>query len=125
LPLSEDHREVNAERQLGDRASILTLYRRLLAYRKASTALRCGTYQAIEGAPQDCFVYLRQAGDQRVLIVLNFSDRDQRLALPGLGACLIAVSTVSDRTGAVSAQNLIVRGNEGILIEVDGPGTRR
>ena len=116
LPLASDYQAVNVERQLADPRSILSLYRRLLAYRKATPALQWGSYQAVDGAPDDCFVYRRRAGDQRVLVALNFSDRDQRIAVAGQGK--VAISTSMDRTGTIHLAGFVLRGNEGIVVEL-------
>ena len=46
LPLASDYQEVNVERQLEDPSSILSLHRCLLAYRKATPALKWGELPA-------------------------------------------------------------------------------
>ena len=45
LPLAPDYRETNVERQRNDPESMLSLYKRLLAYRRETPALTAGTYQ--------------------------------------------------------------------------------
>jgi alpha-glucosidase len=116
LPLASDYQIVNVECQLADPASILSLYRRLLAYRKATPALQWGNYQAVDGMPDDCYVYLRQAGDQRILAALNFSDRDQRIVVAGHGKGKVVISTLMDRTGTIHLTDFILRGDEGIVV---------
>ncbi len=118
LPLASDYQVVNVERQLADPTSILNLYRRLLAYRKATPALQWGSYQAVDGVPDDCYVYLRQAGDKRVLVALNFSNRDQRIAVAGQGR--VVLSTLMDRTGTLHLTDFVLRGDEGIVVESGG-----
>jgi len=120
LPLASDYREVNIERQLEDPTSILSLHRRLLAYRGATPVLQWGDYQPIDGVPEACYVFLRQAKDQRFLVALNFSGEEQQVLLPGLGAGAIAVSTHLDRTEDVELGSLVLRGNEGIIVELSG-----
>ena len=116
LPLASDYQVVNVERQLAEPTSILNLYRRLLAYRKATPALQWGSYQAVDGMPDDCYVYLRQAGDQRILVALNFSDHDQRIVVAGQGK--VVISTALDREGTIHLANFVLRGNEGIVVEL-------
>jgi glycosidase len=117
LPLSADYRDTNVERQLADPTSLLNLYRALLAYRRASPALHSGDYQAVSGVPDDCYVFLRQTAQQRILVVLNFSSRGRRLSLPGLGRGRVTVSTNLDRAGLESLSDLAIRSNEGLIIE--------
>ena len=118
LPLAADYQQVNVERQLAEPASILNLYRRLLAYRKATPALRRGSYQAIDGVPEDCCVYLRQADGQRILVALNFSAEERRVTLPGMGQGKVVISTHLDRAETVNLAQLALRGDEGVIVEL-------
>lgn len=119
LPLAANYREVNVERQHADPGSMLSLYRRLLAYRRATPALQWGSYLPLDGVPRDSFAFLRQAGEQRVLVVLNFSDTEQRLALSELGPGRLVISTHMDRQGTASLDPLDLRADEGIIVELE------
>jgi alpha-glucosidase len=118
LPLADDYREVNVERQLADPNSILNLYRRLLDYRRTSPALQSGSYQAIDGVPESCFVFLRQVEGKRILVALNFSNQNQRLALPSLGEGRLVTSTQLDRQEPVALAELVLRADEGVMVEL-------
>ena len=122
LPLAPDYQEVNVAHQLAEPRSMLNLYRRLLAYRRATPALQWGSYRPFDpGSPaaqETCFVFLRQADEQRVLVALNFSSQEQKLSLPALGRGRIAVSTDLDREGEVNLADFSLRGNEGVIIEI-------
>jgi len=118
LPLAPDYCEVNVERQLADPTSLLSLYRRLLAYRQASPALKLGSYHPLDGVPEDCYLYSRQSAGQQLLVALNFAAREQRLSLPGLAGAAIVVSTYLDREGAIGAGELNLRANEGLILEL-------
>jgi alpha-glucosidase len=116
LPPGPDYGEVNVERELADPGSILNLYRQLLAYRQASPALQWGSYQPLDGTPEDCYVFVRQAGEQRALIALNFSAQERHLALPDLGQGRIELSTQLDREGAADLGDVVLRGHEGLIM---------
>jgi alpha-glucosidase len=118
LPLASNYQEVNVERQLTDPTSNLNLYRRLLAYRKATPTLRWGSYQPVDDVPEGCYVFLRQADDRRVLVALNFSAQDQCVTLPDPGSGNIILSTYLDREEMISLVNLALRGDEGVIIEL-------
>jgi alpha-glucosidase len=118
LPLADDYREVNVERQLADPNSILNLYRRLLDYRRTTPALQWGSYQAIDGVPESCFVFLRQAEGKRILVALNFSNQNHRLALPSLGEGRLVTSTQLDRQEPVALAELVLRADEGVMVEL-------
>jgi alpha-glucosidase len=118
LPVAPDYRQVNVERELADPASTLNLYRRLLAYRRATPALQHGDYQPVDGVPENCFVYLRQAGDQQVLVALNFAAHDQQVSLPHPANGSIVLSTFLDREEEAGAGELLLRAHEGVLLEL-------
>jgi glycosidase len=118
LPLAADYAEVNVESELADPTSILNLYRRLLTYRRESPALRWGSYQPVDGVPPTCFVYKRRSEDKTVLVALNFAAEEQRIAVPALGDGRIVISTHLDRDEAVSLVDLMLRGDEGVVIEL-------
>ncbi len=119
LPLADDYDRVNVERQRADPGSMLNLYRRLLAYRKASPALQWGEYRALR-APDDCYVFLRQTDEQRVLVALNFSSQERRLTFPA-PAGHVVVSTHLDREGAADLDTFVLRADEGVIVEL-APG---
>lgn len=72
LPLNPDYRQVNVAIQRDDPTSVFSFYRQLIWLRKASPALRRGSFEPLIQRPCDGLVYLRQAEGQTILIALNF-----------------------------------------------------
>jgi alpha-glucosidase len=99
LPLNPDHDTLNVASELADLRSMLSLTRRLLALRRSSPALSQGSYRSVDG-PDECYVYLREASDERYLMALNFGPGAQQVSVPW--AAEIALSTHLDREGALS-----------------------
>jgi alpha-glucosidase len=118
LPLSSTADYINVAVEREDPNSMLTLYRRLIALRRAEPALHLGTYAA---GPLDNHVmtYLRQAGSGRCLIALNFSDRVQQVTFKGTGR--IKLSTHLDRDAERCDNLLTLRPHEGIVLEIALP----
>jgi alpha-glucosidase len=117
LPVADDCATRNVAVQSADPTSILNLYRRLLRYRRSSPALLGGAYQALD-ADDDCFVYLRVAGDERRLVALNFAGDPRRVSVAGEGAGQVAISTHLDRQGSESLSDLELRPHEGVIVEL-------
>ncbi len=90
LPFPPDGETRNAQAQRADPDSILQLYRRLLATRRASPALRRGALRWLD-APANGLAYERVEGDERRAVVLNFSDA--RVPCPLEGAYDVVVDT--------------------------------
>ena len=118
LPLPDNYQQVNVERQLDDPGSMLTLYRLLLAYRRVTPALQWGSYTPLEGVPPAIYAFIRQAGERRVLVALNFSNTQQRVKLPAQGPGRLIVSTYLDREGTASLDSLALRASEGVIVEL-------
>jgi alpha-glucosidase len=116
LPVCEEHPTINVEAQLRDPDSSLDLYRRLIALRRDSDALRLGDYREHPASDAECFVYERIAPGERKLVALNLTDRARDLVLGERGR--IAASTDAARDGsAVDRDTLRLGANEAVVIE--------
>ena len=81
-----------------DPSSILHLYRRILAARRASPALRHGSWSAL-AAPEGMLAYLRTEGEDRRAVVVNFTTTPLPLpsSLTGGGWVVEVASAGPDR----------------------------
>jgi alpha-glucosidase len=73
LPVGPHVEGVNVADQRDDPDSMLTLYRRLLALRRAEPSLSVGSWQDL-GRTQSALAFLRTYGRSRYLVVANFTD---------------------------------------------------
>ncbi len=74
MPVNKNHAWLNVEEQEGREASTLNYFRSLTTLRKANAVFSYGTYHPIETAP-NLFAYNREWAQEKMLIVLNFSDQ--------------------------------------------------
>lgn len=114
LPFTDDKATVNVAAESTDPASLLNLYKRLLALRRASAALTGGSYGAIT-AKGDVLFYLREADGERVLVVLNFGPESAESRLPE-GHWTVLLSTAGDRAGVTFDATARLHGNEGLIL---------
>jgi len=120
LTISDDYATRNVAVQSTDPTSILNLYRRLLALRRSSPALQGGSYCPLDGIPRECFVYMREADDERKLVSLNFSHTEQTISLPHLASSAkVLLSTHIDCEESIDLQCLRLRPDEGCIIGLD------
>ena len=106
LPLG-DVATINVEAEREDPRSMLNLYRRLLALRRASPALTSGGYRTLV-ADEATFAYLRDD----TLVALNLSDEPQTLALAGR---IELTSYLDDREADVAGE-LRLRPAEAVVV---------
>ena len=119
LPVAEDYRTTNVAVEWDDPTSLLTLYRRLIWARKEFPALHSGSYYPLDGVPENCLAYVREAAGHRILVVLNFSDEEQSIPLTGAGKLgRLVLSTHLDRDGPVGLGPIRLRAREGCSIHV-------
>ena len=98
LPLTPDHAARNVAVQVEDPASHLSLYRRMLAVRRSSEALRRGSYRSLP-APEGVFAYERREGGEVVRVAIAFTEQGGTVKI---GPGEVMVSTDPDRSGPVS-----------------------
>ena len=115
LPLAADFRTINVEMERADPASLLTLYRRLIAFRHAEPALRWGSYRGM-GTTDATLIYLREAANRQWLIALNLSSEPVTVSLDRCRKkAQVRLSTALDREGDWFHERVHLRAHEGIL----------
>ncbi|MFC7398707.1 alpha-amylase family glycosyl hydrolase [Chelatococcus sp. GCM10030263] len=118
LPLSPDWRERNVATLAEDERSLLTLYRRLIALRKATPVLVAGSYVPIE-MTKDLFAFERVSEDGRVVVALNLGPEPETVDFgERLAQGRILLSTHLDREGESVTGRLALRADEGVIIAV-------
>jgi alpha-glucosidase len=115
LPIGSPVNRINVADERNDPGSFLSLYRALLALRRAEPALSLGCYRE-RWADAQLLMYERAAGSRRFLIALNFSG--EPCMLPPLhGPIRIRLST-HDSKRAQALTMLTLEAHEGIVAEL-------
>ena len=118
LPLNADWPTRNVARMAEEPHSILTLYRRLLAARRAHLALSIGDFALLD-MKGDVLAYERRHGAERLIVALNLGGRSHRLELPDWASdCRLLLSTVADMALAGGGA-LLLRADEGVILTAD------
>lgn len=111
LPLNSDAATRNVETERGDPGSLLNLYHRLLALRRAHPALKAGEIAHVrtEGS---VLLFERHAGAERLTVALNLAAMPAKLPLHGW--VLLSTAERAPATDAVST--LTLTQNEGVIL---------
>lgn len=80
LPLG-DTKTINAKAALADPDSIFYTYQKLIRLRKEWLVIVSGDYQAIPTKDTNVLAYLRTLGEQKLLVVVNFSGEPASFSL--------------------------------------------
>lgn len=113
LPLNPDWPVLNVAAQDGDPASMLSLYRRLLALRRSQPALSVGDF-ALVHADGDVLAYERRHGEARVLLALNLGGHPRALAVEDGFVPLL--STLGPPAPVPSGGTLRLGPDEGLIL---------
>ncbi|ABM04120.1 dextran glucosidase [Psychromonas ingrahamii 37] len=95
LKLNPNYTEINVESALDDPDSIFYHYQKLVQLRKTHEVMVYGDYQPLFVEHKKVFSYQRQLGNEKVIVINNFTNEPLELTLPkplqGLkGQCLIS-----------------------------------
>ncbi|CAM3315868.1 alpha-amylase family glycosyl hydrolase [Kibdelosporangium persicum] len=112
LPFPPDAGELSAQSSAGDPGSVLRLYRRLIAERRRSPALRAGDWTELP-SPPEVLAYARRADADTRITVINFADHPRRFDVRG--DWQIRVSSDGDGQGEAFTGRLL--GEQALLLE--------
>jgi alpha-glucosidase len=119
LPWPPDPQTNNVEGERLDASSILHLYRRLLAARRASPALMAGDIELL-AAPEGVLAYERRLAADRRVVVVNFTDGALNFSPdfdPGLsGGTSWRVEVASDGVGEGGPYGGTLGGSTAVLL---------
>ncbi len=115
LPLNADWPTRNVARMAQDPHSILTLYRRLLAARRAHLALSIGDFASL-GAEGDVLAYERRHSTDRLIVALNLGGRPHCLQLPHWASDYRPLLSTADDAGQIVDGALRLRADEGVIL---------
>jgi len=116
LPIGPNNAAANVAAQQDDPASMFSLYRALLALRRSEPALSVGRYLPV-AARDGVLAYERHHAGRRLLIALNFTPEPQPFNT-GRSPKGLLVSTYLDQSRQIPAASIVLRANEGIILEM-------
>ena len=114
LPLG-DHATINVASEARDPGSMLALYRRLIALRRAHPALVGGSIAAITWS-DGMVAYERRLGATCVKVVLNLTAVPR--SIEGIGGRVL-LSTTLERNGEIVSGKLGLGANEGLVVALE------
>ena len=125
LPLARDHARVNVVAQAADPRSMLSLYRALIALRRAEPALTSGVYVPIAPTAGEVLAYERrdEATGRRLLVALNLGGGTRAPGVPS--GARVLLSTHLDRVGDAVAGAVRLRPDEGVVMDLAGSAFTR
>ena len=85
LPVHDDYEVQNAEKEASDPASVLSWYFTLTDFREANEVLIDGDYAEIVAQSEKIYAYIRDNGQEKLLVAVNFTGENVPLDLSEAG----------------------------------------
>ena len=79
--------------------SVLNYFRRMISIRKESEVLKYGTLELVETGDSPLFIFHRISGDEKWMIILNFSSQSVKLPLDGISNIELIISNYEISAG--------------------------
>lgn len=117
LPVGDDLETVNVAAQQGDPKSTYTLYRELIALRKDSEALISGSYVPFDTGSEHVLGFERRGDEARLLVLLNFAEKEMSVTVPALNAALVSSIDVKEPR-APHEDMYTLAAYEGVILEL-------
>lgn len=80
INMGQNWRAANAEREMNDPESVLSFYKKVIAYRKNNPLIRNGSFRLLWPEHEKILAYVRELAEQKLLVLCNFSA--ETIALP-------------------------------------------
>jgi len=82
IKVNPNYKEINVANSLNDENSIFNYYKKLIKLRKENLVLVYGEYVPLLEDNSEIYSYLRILEDERILVLLNFFDKETVFKLP-------------------------------------------
>jgi len=115
LQLNPNYTTINQTRQENDLNSCLNYFRSLVSLRKANPVLVYGTYTLLDKSNPTVYAYTREEGDQKLLIVLNFSDSNSAAQVSIPAEAKVLLSNYSDGPASADQKSIMLRPYEAVI----------
>ncbi|WP_026525004.1 glycoside hydrolase family 13 protein [Butyrivibrio sp. MB2005] len=75
LKVNPNYKKINAAAEVDDPDSVFNYYKKLIGLRKENDIIVDGTYELLEAADENLFIYTRSLNGRKLLVVCNFTDK--------------------------------------------------
>ncbi len=121
LPIGVDYPRVNVETERADRYSILNYYRSLIAVRRASPALRIGSWEPVLKGYHGTIGYYRRLDGETVFVALNFTDKSRRVHVHDRGQWIVLLSSHRSTNTHFTSLEFTLSPYEATILKKIGP----
>ena len=82
IKINPNYTMINAKEQMERADSVFHYYQKLILLRKKEPIIVYGTFELLMPEDEDIFMYTRSYGEERLLVVCNFSEKVRNVEIP-------------------------------------------
>jgi len=82
IKVNPNYKEINVKNEEEDKDSVLNYYKKLIKLRKENPVLIYGKFIPVMEQDEEVFSYIREMGNEKILVILNFKGKDVDFVLP-------------------------------------------
>lgn len=117
LPINSNYKTINVKNENDDKRSMLSLYKRLIKFRKQTPAMKSGEYLSRNSSSANVVTFERKNGDERYLVLANVSNSVERELLPlDINGYDLVFSTQADKAPTTSLTAVELMPFEGCIL---------
>ncbi len=105
LPVNQNYHNINVAKEDKDPHSVLNYFRKMTQLRRDNPVLVYGDYQLLKPKHPEIYAYTRTLDDQKMLILLNFTDKHSSIDLPEIN---LIKEELIDNYGSIAINNDII-----------------
>ena len=115
IMVNPNYKEINVREQLSREDSILNYYKKLIRLRHENEIIVYGVYDLLLPDDEDIYAYTRTLGEEKLLVVCNFSKNERTMEIPDeFAKAEILISNYAD---AAAAETVRLRPYEAIVLK--------
>lgn len=112
LPVHENHKEINVERESLQENSLLNTVQAIMKIRNSEAAVHEGSLRLLKNLPEGVLGYERKLENESVFIYLNFSDTKKEIQFTG-----VKILFQTARSGEINGGDIQLGGFDGIILK--------
>lgn len=106
LAVNPNYKDINAKAEVANPSSVFHYYKKLISLRKKYEIIVYGSYELLLPDDPNLYVYTRTLGEERLLVLCNFTEEEQKFELPeefAQNSCEVLISNYGRNTGKIQS----------------------
>lgn len=116
IPVNPNYKYINAKDQTTRTDSVFHYYKKLIALRREHPVIVYGAYELLMPDSEELYVYTRTLEEQKLLVICNFTDREQAYTLPEDWRAADTAVWISNYDRSAARENMRLQPYESLVV---------